>query len=293
MLRINKPFPFFLNDDRENFILIAVISAFIYFFVKVFKPFGALATTLNEVHIYSLITFVVLTFNIVLLPRIFPKFLDNANWTLRKYLVFNLYNMVVITFFIALSHYLTREPADMLPFHLAFLNDLWRTAAIGIMPLVAMTFLLEARLMAATLAAGNEATSRLRQLNQEPVELNEPPAMLSLQPGYSDSLAIPESQFLFAQAENNYSQLYIRTSEGMRKQLVRIFIKDLAEQTATGYIVRCHRSYVVNLRQVDRVTGNANGYRLHFEDSEKSVPVSRAMGKEILRMIDEMSAPDH
>jgi DNA-binding LytR/AlgR family response regulator len=46
-------------------------------------------------------------------------------------------------------------------------------------------------------------------------------------------------------------------------------------------LFRCHRSFIVNLAQVKSVSGNAQGYRLHFSDPSITIPVSRTAGKEL------------
>lgn len=38
---------------------------------------------------------------------------------------------------------------------------------------------------------------------------------------------------------------------------------------------RCHRTYLVNLDKVAHVSGNAQGYRLHLEGLDDTIPVSR------------------
>jgi multisubunit Na+/H+ antiporter MnhG subunit len=50
--------------------------------------------------------------------------------------------------------------------------------------------------------------------------------------------------------------------------------------------VRCHRAYIVNTGRIDRVTGNAQGYKLSLRDTSEEIPVSRIYLnaiKEILR----------
>ena len=70
-------------------------------------------------------------------------------------------------------------------------------------------------------------------------------------------------------------------------------IKTTVRNTLTGLAVdlpenflRCHRSYVVNTDWVDDVSGNAQGYRLHYAIfPDVPVPISRGKSKEILGSI--------
>jgi DNA-binding LytR/AlgR family response regulator len=41
--------------------------------------------------------------------------------------------------------------------------------------------------------------------------------------------------------------------------------------------LRCHQSYLVDLRKVQCVSGNAQGLKLHHEGGEEPVPVSHQL----------------
>lgn len=51
------------------------------------------------------------------------------------------------------------------------------------------------------------------------------------------------------------------------------------------HIIRCHRSYIVNLDRVERVTGNAQGYKLHLLGGQFEVPVARRFNDTIIRQL--------
>jgi len=55
-------------------------------------------------------------------------------------------------------------------------------------------------------------------------------------------------------------------------------IKNLDTQlTDFAEIIKVHRSYLVNLHQIEQISGNAQGYRLKLYGGIIGVPVSRAM----------------
>ena len=54
-------------------------------------------------------------------------------------------------------------------------------------------------------------------------------------------------------------------------------------------IVRCHRSYVVNLDRVERVTGNAQGYKLHLFGGQFQVPVARRYNDSLIGQLKSMT----
>jgi DNA-binding LytR/AlgR family response regulator len=46
-------------------------------------------------------------------------------------------------------------------------------------------------------------------------------------------------------------------------------------------IFRCHKSYLINLTQVAHISGNAQGYKLHLQNSTIEIPVSRTLNATI------------
>jgi len=50
-------------------------------------------------------------------------------------------------------------------------------------------------------------------------------------------------------------------------------------------IYRCHRSFLVNLSNIKTVTGNSNGFKIHFKNYNKHVPVSRSYTNEFKKLI--------
>jgi hypothetical protein len=287
MVNLKRPFPFFLNNDRGNFMLIVGVSIFTYTFLEVFKPFGEDLPESLEVPLYALITFAVMNFNLLLLPRLAPRLFDNAQWTLGKYILFNLYNLVSISLIISISHYFTRDLADCPPFLTSFAVDLWKTFAIGIFPLVVITFSLENMLLNQALKAGQQATGRLREYRKRAQV--EGSSKVTVHSETRETVDIELTAFLFAQAENNYCELFWLDNEEVRSKLIRSTLKNLEDQIGKGNILRCHRSYLVNLEQVAEVSGNTNGYRLHIPMVAGDIPVSRTLGKDILERIDQMS----
>ena len=67
----------------------------------------------------------------------------------------------------------------------------------------------------------------------------------------------------------------------LQKALLRSSLSHLETQLP-GPVVRCHRSYLVNLHQVGQVTGNAQGYRLHLHGGQAVVPVARRYAETVL-----------
>ena len=69
--------------------------------------------------------------------------------------------------------------------------------------------------------------------------------------------------------------------------LIRNSIKSIEEQLIIfKNIIRCHRSYIVNLDMVSKMSGNARNFNLHIEKLGFKIPVSRSFPKEIFKKLD-------
>ena len=77
---------------------------------------------------------------------------------------------------------------------------------------------------------------------------------------------------LAAEAHGNYAACW---SIGRERELRRTTLTALLAETDDPAVVRCHRSWLVNLRHVTGVSGNAQGLQLTVEGLDREVPVSR------------------
>ena len=90
-----------------------------------------------------------------------------------------------------------------------------------------------------------------------------------------DAFSLNLESLLFAKADGNYVELYLNENK-INKAIKRISLKEL-ETTLKQYqyIIKTHRSYLVNLHYVKSVVGNAQGYKLQLYNYDEKIPVSR------------------
>lgn len=92
-----------------------------------------------------------------------------------------------------------------------------------------------------------------------------------------DNFSLNPNNLLFAKAEGNYVMLTRMTNDKITTELKRISLRQLESQLSEyTFILRCHRAYLVNVLQVELVSGNSQGYTLTFKQHHSEVPVSRA-----------------
>lgn len=80
---------------------------------------------------------------------------------------------------------------------------------------------------------------------------------------------------LYIEADRNYCHVYTKTSE----YVLTTTLKTMEEKLPAGYFLRIHRSFLVNLRQVDEVAES------HVVINQKTVPLSHLLRDELLKRI--------
>ena len=92
----------------------------------------------------------------------------------------------------------------------------------------------------------------------------------------SEKFDFESHSFIYAKAEGNYAEIFLKKEDKVQKLIKRIPIKNLEMQlSAFPFIIKTHRSVLLNLNFIEKVTGNAQGYKVQLKDSPDTVPVSR------------------
>ncbi len=93
----------------------------------------------------------------------------------------------------------------------------------------------------------------------------------------SEDFLLSINDFIYARAEGNYVMFYILNEKTVGNYLKRMTLSHLENQLkAYPKMLRTHRAYLVNLQQVEHVSGNAQGLQLTVKSCSDRIPVSRA-----------------
>ncbi|OXA95556.1 LytR/AlgR family response regulator transcription factor [Flavobacterium hercynium] len=115
------------------------------------------------------------------------------------------------------------------------------------------------------------------------IPLTVKPETASLQPQLfintqvkQDDFSLDIDQLLFVKADGNYIELTTLKNNQIMTEVKRISLTQFEAQiTAYPHFFRCHRTYLVNMFKVEKVSGNSQGYLLSFDETNSKVPVSR------------------
>ncbi|CCH56861.1 response regulator receiver protein [Fibrisoma limi BUZ 3] len=288
MVRLfSQPYP--IDDDPlRQLRRAAVIGLFVGLFLVAFQPFGLsnwqTPHKVLKIAGFGLVTFFITAFNFIVWQRLFPRQFTENHWTVGREILLVTGNILLI----AIGN----------RFYLEWLLGEGEDSGLSWSAMVLITFLIG--LFPTTGAVLLSYIARLRKYTREAAELpvhgtDETPAIEAIPASGSqltllaenekDSLTFPVADLLYIESSDNYcTVVYLKAdSSGTLqpvKPLLRSSLSRLESQIHQSYtvrkpLVRCHRSFLVNLDRVERVTGNAQGYKLHLLGGQFQIPVAR------------------
>ncbi len=284
-LRIwRESFPYYLGDDRKNTWLIAGLSVFMTVFLIVLLPKEWI--WIMKFTLIGAVIFVVLYPGIVWAPKLFPRVIDPDKWTIGKYISYTILQLIVIGIITsALTHTLGFHPT--LSFWTNMMYAFIDMVVYGTISVVLFTFVLRNVMLKNNLKRALHANQELERIPmiKSPIEATEFDYEVTIQSDTSETVNLRVKDLLYVEASDNYSTVYWRDETGLQKKMLRVNLKSIESQLDSTDVVRCHRSFIVNINAIQQVEGNTNGYRLSIRDSDVMVPVSRGKGKEVIEKI--------
>lgn len=194
-------------------------------------------------------------------------------WTLGKELLF------VITFFflVGMGQFFLRDVIYDNPNNWSwgyFLEEIRNTFLVGSLFFIILVSLNFNRLYQLN---QKKATALLASVPQKTHVIRERNIFIKTQVR-GDNFNLEIDRFLFARSEKNYVEIYLLGELTIEKTLKRITLKELTSKlNIYPAIIKTHRSFLVNLNQVENVTGNAQGFNLSLKEYPGNIPVSRSL----------------
>jgi hypothetical protein len=91
-----------------------------------------------------------------------------------------------------------------------------------------------------------------------------------------DDFSLDIAQLLFAKADGNYIELTKSSENKITTEVKRISLTQFEAQIIDyPHFFRCHRTYLVNMFKIEKMSGNSQGYLLSFHETDLKIPVSR------------------
>ena len=277
--------PYQLDTSAADRVRRALLfGGFVLLFLLIFQPFGLGLTGARlpwlALGYGAVCTGVMLLLN-VLVPRLAKGWFQEAQWTVGREMAWTSVNVLLI----GLTNALYTAGIGLAPWALAtILNFTFYTVAVGLFPILVSVLLNESRLHREYARRSAEVDRQLQANLQHQAAAPPPPEPPSVHriripaEGQADDLELEADALCFIRSADNYIEVYHRRGPHVERTVLRGSLKAVEEALRDDpRFMRCHKSHLVDLRKVQRVSGNAQGLKLHLEGLEEAVPVSRQL----------------
>lgn len=277
---LSAPYPHSSNV-KKHWRKAFIMGLFVFFFLFGFQPFGLheypgeiLALTFG----YGMTCFISMVFLNVVLPTLLVNFFSEQKWTVAKQIIWSLINVA----FIGLANLLYSNFAGIANFSIQNLVQFELfTIAIALFPLLLFILSNYQRLTHKFEKSATLINQSIKELQQN-IKRNSDESIEIDSENLSESLRLNPTDLIYIQSSDNYITVYFYQFGKLSSTILRNTLKSLEEQLINyPYLFRCHKSYLVNLNKVERISGNAQGYKLHIEGLPELIPVSRSHNKTI------------
>lgn len=273
----NKPYPF--SDDLQyNAKVIFFISLGVFGFLALFQPLDIGLLPVQEKYYLisglAIVTFLSLSFHLLILPSLFPQKFSSVNWNIKKEILWNSW----ILFTTLAGYFLLNNSMGIMKFSFIQVLKLVFTAVI---PLTMMIVFNHNKMLRSHLKLADELSKKLKEnktIEEKIVYFNSD--------YQKDSLALKVSSLLFIRSANNYIEIFWKEEGAIRNQMVRCSIVNAQETLKEHkFIFKCHRSFLININFIDKIEGNSQGYKLFFDGINFTVPVSKGSVDKLKELI--------
>lgn len=251
---------------------------FIFLFLAIFQPFGLDKVEANKLLYfagYGLITSFVVLLNGFITMNFFKNFFLPEKWNVWKSFIHN-FIMIIPIAVLNWIYAISIETAMDMSFTL--LQFVSITFAVGFFPSVFLVFYLEQRLRNKNLQLSKRANQQLESKLLDDSKIKE--LRFNSQ---NPPIKILFDDFVCIKSMGNYVTLYFMEERQLKKEIIRLTMKKIEEDYFENKkIIRCHKSYFVNLSKVVTTSGNARALYLHINELDFQIPVSRNFSKDII-----------
>lgn len=257
----------------QGFLYSVAFGLFVTLFLWFFEPFDINVKPYSflEISFFGFISFGVFFLAHTLLPMIFSGIYKERNWTIYSQIIF----YVILCFMIATFNGLYLNVLLNLNFSWSnYLLIIIQTFAVGIIPITLYVLLSYAILYRKIVAQANLVDDKLAKLKIPSSKVYTIQTDIK-----NETFNVEENTFLYASSSGNYIEVFIAHNPS---KIYRMSMAGLEQQLSqSSFMIRCHRSYFVNMKQVHKVTGNAQGLKLWLKGEEQPIPVSRKYLEEV------------
>jgi DNA-binding LytR/AlgR family response regulator len=279
-----RKIPQFMLTKQNQTMMVLFVSIFAVIFINIFKPFGSEdwmtkgRFTPTQYLLWSTIL-VTMGMSIVAISRVIMYHYAKKpthNITVLRYILWVIVELLLLsaafTALALITSYggIERDPMEI------YKNALQNTIFIMFIPyLICIMYL-----------SYQDKNTKLRTIMEENIG-NKSTSFITFHDDRGIlQLSVAKENLLYIESADNYISTWYLKNGQLKKQLIRITMRDLSSQLEDTNIVRCHRSFMVNLDQVKVLRREKENLFIDLGyPGLKEIPISKTYGEEVLKHI--------
>lgn len=278
-----KPYPYTISLASEIKAQL-IIASFVVSTLFIVSPLLYDFLTTQQLTGFIVIAILMMVFNIVCTLFVFRKFIREEKWVVWKEIIKAMVYIYILT--ISLLYYVS-----LVSIHIEFTTLIQYISYAFLFAIIPISI----RINAISFSILKTELSELKQLNKtiggNLTKLSKKKITIKSHL-VNDALTTSENELLYIKSEQNYIQVTLIEGEKTAKKLIRLSLVKAMEQINSERIVRCHRSYIINLNYIQEVKKNAQGLKLVFIKGAGEIPVSKQYKKMIIDKVKKYSKTD-
>jgi DNA-binding transcriptional regulator of glucitol operon len=270
-----KPMATSINSIR-GLIISLLVGLFVAIVAVGVQPFGLSEFSHESKTLYLIgfggVAFVGMLIAKFALPSILSSFYNDQQWTIARQVIHLSITIFIVASLIMLySNYFNISS-------LAFI-DILKVALISIIPVAIVTFIQQKLFHTKFTSSAEDINNSLDSLNF-PAPKQMFPVLVFGESG--QKLSLVPNQLIYAETSKDSTDFYWQSLMGVEKTTIQTpLAKVEKELSAHPQFVRLHRNFVINMRGIHKVEGNARGYRLRIARTKHEIPVSWKFHKKL------------
>jgi DNA-binding LytR/AlgR family response regulator len=221
---------------------------------------------------FGVVTFIGMLIAKFVLPQILKNFYDNQRWTIGRQIIhLSVVILIIGSLIIAYSNYFSITTFIFI--------DVLKALVICIIPAIVITFIQQKLFHTQFSTTADRINDSLKSLSL-PASKQLLPVLVFGESG--QKLSLLPNQLIYAETSKDSTDFYWQNLMSVEKTTVQTSLANVEKELSTHpQFVRLHQNFVVNMRGINKVEGNARGYHLHIARKNNAIPVSWKFHKKL------------
>ncbi len=266
--------PFNIEPFTSNKVQLSISHGiFIFVFLNLFKPFKL--DLLNEYFLGYSIIMGIQSFLTPFLIFVFIERLNFKKWTYSYIIVLAFFSILIYSIVLWYSSGIYKDLKGLKKLNFGLFYRY--TSIISIFSIL-LFFVLNDKIIKLKNKLQNKKIEKINESKKERVTI--------YSENKKENILIDVNKLIYTSITGNYASFFINTEKGIKELILRNTLSNICNQISDyPNFIRCHKSYIINSKFINGISGNARGYFIESKKISKKIPVSRSYSKQELERL--------